>query len=196
MLLAFLVAAVGAFFFFKMRDQLSKPILMGFSGFIVLIVAFLTMYVAPASKEVDYLYKELQKTSAIANILNGVVPGSNLENQLSLLVNNQIPNNRLSPIPNNHMKILRREFGTPDHPVLMASPKQLESYIRITNRCFSGNTKEALYNKIMALPVNSNELQKTLDKYYERFLEQNERRPHENTYCHSTLMRGNAIPMP
>lgn len=195
MLLAFLVAAIGAFFVFKLRDKTTKPILIGLSGFIALFVAFLTMYAAPASKEVDFLYKELQKTTLIANVLGRVVPGSEIENDLNMLVQNQVPNNRLAPIPNNHMKILRRQFGTPEQPVLMASPKQLESYIKIVNKCFEGSFQDRLYDEIKKLPVNPNDLQRSLNNTYERFLNKNDRRPHSNGYCHSTLMNGNAIPM-
>lgn len=195
MLLAFLVAGAGVFFVFKLRDKASKPILIGLSAFVALIVAFLTLYAAPASKEASFLYKELQKTTAIANVLNRIVPGSDLEGELNMLVHNQIPNNRLAPIPNNHMKILRREFGTPDQPVLMATPKQLESYIKIVNQCFDGPLQEDLYAKIKTLPINPHDLQRALNNSYERFLNENDRRPHSNGSCHSTLMNGNAIPM-
>lgn len=195
MLLAFLVAAAGAFFIFKLRDKTTKPILMGLGAFTALFVAFLTFYAAPASKEVEFLYKELQKTTAIASVLNQIVPGSDLESDLTMLVHNQVPNNRLAPIPNNHMRILRQQFGTPDQPVAMATPQQLESYIKIVNKCFNGPLQDSLYEVIKTLPVNPNDLQRSLNNYYERFLNLNERRPHKNGHCHSTLMHGNAIPM-
>lgn len=195
MLLAFLVAASGAFLIFKLRDKTTKPILMGLIAFVSLFVGFLTFYAAPASKEATFLYKELQKTTAIADVLERVIPGSDLEGELGMLINNQIPNNRLAPVPNNHMKILRREFGTPEQPVLMATPLQLESYIKIVDKCFDDYLKESLFDNIKTLPVNPNDLQRALNNNYERFLNQNGRRPHSNAYCHNTLMNGNAIPV-
>lgn len=190
----FLLVAGGSFVLWRWRGRLSKPAIAYIVGGVALVCSFLHFYVAPAAKEVSYLYEELQKTNAISHVMGRVLPGANIDHELAMLAQNQVPNNRFDLIPNNHMKILQREFGTSDKPVKMASPSQLEAYLEIVNRCFSGSQKEDLFAKVKVLPVHAGELQNYLNAGYERYLNLNERKPNPDMQCHTQLMSGRAVP--
>lgn len=192
--LIFLLIASGAFFIWKWKSHFSEVIIGAIAGVVVIASAFLYFYVAPAAKETTYLYDELQKTSAISNVMGRVLPGSDINPELNMLSQNQVPNNKFDLIPNAHMKILIREFGTSEQPIKMANPSQLESYLKITNRCFEGFQRQDLFDSVKILPVHATELQRNLDNAYTRYLNENNRKPHPDSACHSHLASGNYIP--
>lgn len=193
-LLIILLAVFCAWFIWRFRTKFSSAVLGAIAAFVGVICLTLYTYVLPASKEVEYLYKELQKTNQLSFVLNRVIPGTDMNQELEMLSQNLVPNNKFGLIPNNHMKILRREFGTPEYPVQMASPKQLETYLKMVDLCFEGALREDLFDQVKELPVNAKELQRHLDNSYAKFLAQNERKPHHDSQCHRQLMDGSAIP--
>lgn len=193
--LVFLLISAASFAIWKWRDRFSNLILFAIGASTIGFSSLLIFYVAPAAKEVDYLYQELQKTNAISHVMGRVLPGTNVNQELSLLSQNQIPNSKFDMIPNNHMKILIREFGTSEQPIKMANPSQLETYLQIVNRCFSGKQRLYLFDQVKTLPVHATELQRNLDSAYTEYLNRNDRKPNPDNFCHSKLISGNSIPV-